>query len=72
MAIIETSLPSSNLDWARYDTETQILTIGFDSGAVYEYYDVPEFMVERLFSAGSHGSYHYHNIRCNYTYDRVA
>ena len=34
-----------------------ILEVEFHSGAVYQYYDVPESLFEGLMSADSHGRY---------------
>ncbi|MDO5819636.1 MAG: KTSC domain-containing protein [Methanobrevibacter sp.] len=62
---------SSNLNEVGYDSTSQILTIRFNNGTVYEYYHVPEQVYNGLMFAGSKGSYHHRNIRGHYSYRRI-
>lgn len=62
---------SSNLKSVGYDPVTQTLEIEFQSGAVYEYYNVPVSVYEGLMQASSHGQYFHQNIRNRYRYRRV-
>jgi hypothetical protein len=54
-----------------YRLSKQKLTIQFQSGHVYEYYDVPEQEVRNLANAPSKGRYFYYNIRTAYEYTRI-
>jgi hypothetical protein len=51
---------------------TQMLTVLFVRGAVYEYFGVPWHIVQAWNGAGSKGQYHYYLIRMKYYYKRVA
>src|SRR5688572_3679593 len=63
---------STNLASVGYDPETQVLEIEFQSGGVYQYYDVPVELYEELMSASSHGSYFVHFIRdAEYRSERI-
>jgi len=61
------ALPSSSCQAYKYDEATETLYIRFTSG-VYEYFDVPEEVVQMLVEAKSIGSFFYHNIRKIYNY----
>jgi len=65
------SVSSSNLASVGYDEENQILEIEFNHGGVYQYFEVPVEVYEKLMNASSHGSYFYHNIRGVYEYSRI-
>lgn len=63
---------SSNLDSISYDPIEFMLRIKFKSGAVYEYWDVPEAVWEGLKNAESKGKYFYSAIRNGpYGYKKV-
>ncbi|WP_228841858.1 KTSC domain-containing protein [Haloarcula sp. CBA1127] len=42
------------------------------TNSVYVYQDVPESEWESLVAADSHGSYHYDNIRLDYSYEELT
>lgn len=63
---------SSNIRAFFYVPMTQMLTVLFVSGAVYEYFGVPWHIVQAWNGAGSKGQYHYYLIRMKYYYKRVA
>jgi len=47
---------SSNLASVGYNPDSETLEIEFlKTGKVYEYYNVPQFMYDRLMAAPSHG-----------------
>jgi hypothetical protein len=46
---------SSNIASIGYDPNSETLEIEFNTGKVYQYYNVPQFMHERLMEAPSHG-----------------
>ena len=61
------SLNSSNLAWCEYDGDSKTLTIGFhQENAVYEYYDVPEWVVDEMIDSPSQGSYFRANLYWGY------
>ncbi len=57
---------STNLSAVGYDSETKILTIEFNDGGLYEYYDVPQNIYDELMSAPSKGSFFHRFIRNTY------
>ena len=57
---------SSNLKESVY--VDGVLTMTFNNGNVYEYYDVPEEVVNKLYAAPSAGSFFYSNIRTRYKF----
>ncbi len=67
-----TTVNSSNLASVGYDPNSQVLEIEFNTGRVYQYFDVPQQEYDGLMNANSHGSYFYHNIRNGgYRYTRI-
>lgn len=65
------TVDSSNLKSIGYDPEMQILEVEFQSGAVYQYMDVPTHVYDSLMAASSHGQYFSANIRNNYAYSKL-
>jgi len=57
---------SSNLSEVGYDKVSCTLIIKFHSGAVYEYYNVPENIYINLMKASSKGTYADQNIYKKY------
>ena len=66
MAVERHHFASSNLLSGSYDAETQELEITFQSGEAYSYENVPQGLWAGLISAGSPGSYFYHQIRSRF------
>lgn len=58
-----TPLDSSNLNAMRYDTESKLLQVRFNSGRTYAYKDVPQDVADGLASAGSPGRYFNSSIK---------
>jgi hypothetical protein len=58
-----TPLSSSNLAACRYDEETRVLQIRFQSGRSYSYKDVDPTVVDGLKQAASPGAYFNSNIK---------
>jgi hypothetical protein len=54
-----------------YDESTNTLEIEFDSGGVYQYYDVPSSVYQGLMNASSHGEYFHVNIKDVYHHIRI-
>lgn len=48
---------SSNLLSIGYDPDNMILEVEFTTGAVYQYYDVPQSIYDGLMAADSHGTF---------------
>jgi len=67
-----TPVSSSNLASVGYDSATRTLHVEFKSGAVYEYYDVPEAEYQGLIDAPSKGSYFHQNIKDRYRYRKIG
>ena len=61
---------SSNLARFRYDETSQTLTVQFNSGTMYDYYDVPHHVFEGMKSADSKGKYLNREIKGVYRYAR--
>jgi len=67
------SVSSQNLSSVGYDEEASILEIGFNSGAVYQFYGVPEYIYASLLFAGSKGTFFDQFIRKRgYSYRQVC
>ena len=66
------SLSSTTMLAAGYDADKKILEIQFVSGDVYQYFDVPLEIYNRLLEAESYGHYFNYNIRDNYSFLKVS
>ncbi len=51
-----------------YDADAMILELEFESGRVYQYFDLPSSVYEAFRAAGSLGGYFNRNIRDHYLY----
>jgi hypothetical protein len=65
-------LQSSVMSRVRYDEETKVLEIEFNSGRVYQYLKVPLFRFQELKSASSAGSYFNSSIKPFYKHIKVG
>ena len=70
MSWIETP-ESSNIARFRYTKETQVLTVEFQNGGRYEYYDVPDAVFEGMVRAPSKGQYLAQKIKGTLRYARA-
>ena len=68
---ISVDINSSNLKHASYNTSTKVLTITFNNGSIYEYYDVPWELFTKFRMSESHGKHFNMNISKNYKYKRI-
>ncbi|WP_226043490.1 phage portal protein [Natrinema sp. DC36] len=72
----QTQFNSSNLDEGLFDYSENELYLSFKreegSNSLYAYVDVPASEWSSLVNAGSHGSYHYDNIRLEYPYIEIT
>lgn len=64
-------IDSSSVEAIEYDTDTQQLTVEFNGGNVYDYFNVPEDVFEALGEAESVGHYLNENIKGEYSYEKV-
>lgn len=48
---------SSHILSIGYDPDNMILEVEFTTGAVYQYYDVPQSIYDSLMAADSHGTF---------------
>lgn len=54
---------SSNLDWFKYDSESETLEVCFKNGGVYHYYKVGQRDYDGLLAAKSRGTHFSKNIK---------
>lgn len=62
---------SSNISRFGYDEDSSTLSVEFNSGGVYEYYDVPSSVFEGMQAASSKGQFLAQNLKGHYRYARV-
>lgn len=65
------SVASSNLAEVGYDSDLETLEVQFKSGGVYQYFNVPAFMYERLMGADSIGRFFNAEIKGHYPEAKV-
>lgn len=63
---------SSNIASIGYDEPTQTLEVEFTSGAIYQYYNVTQAIVDQLMQSGSKGQFLAYQIKSVYPYSRVG
>ena len=54
-----------------YDSDTSTLEVEFNSGSVWQYYEVPESVYYDMKNSGSFGKYFRANIRGQYNESQV-
>jgi len=69
---IRIPVESSNLESIGYDQSTQTLEVEFDSGGIYEYFNVPQNIFEAFLTAPSKGEFLYREIKGAYGYSHVS
>ncbi len=70
--MIKQHVQSSDLRSVGYDPVNSVLEIEFNSGGVYQYFNVPASVYQALMSASSHGTYFHANIKDRYRYSRIG
>lgn len=68
---ISVIINSSNLKSAIYDTNTKTLTVTFNNGSIYEYYDVPHVIFVKFRMSESQGKFFNTHISRAYKYKKV-
>jgi hypothetical protein len=66
------AVESTTLATVAYDTDRELLQLGFRDQAVYHYFDVPADVHEDLLRASSKGSYFNRAIRGRFVHARVS
>lgn len=66
-----TPVTSSNIRAIGYDSDSQILEVEFNSGAVYRYSGVPQWEQEGVMNADSKGQYLNANIKGRYPFVKL-
>jgi hypothetical protein len=64
-------LSSSSLARVAYDPNSMVMSVEFNTGSVYEYFDVPQTLFEQLVAAGSAGQFLVQNVKGTYRYARA-
>lgn len=62
---------SSAIKSIGYDPERKVLEIEFNSGSVYQYFDVSPDTHRQLVTTQSHGTYFEHHVRDVFDYRQV-
>jgi len=62
---------SSNIARFTYDESTQVLTVEFNKGGTYNYYDVSIHIFEQMRAADSKGQFLAQNVKGQYRYARA-
>ena len=65
------AVDSSSIASIGYDEASGTLEVGFASGEIYEYFNVPKDVYERFRAADSKGRFFHLKIKDKYRYARV-
>jgi hypothetical protein len=68
---ISVAVKSSNIKLASYNTESKILTVTFNLGSIYEYYEVPWVVFTKFRMAESQGKFFNTEISKVYKYKKI-
>ena len=66
-----TPVNSSDIADVGYDDTTMTLEVGFHSGSIYQYFDVPQTVYGEFMSADSKGKFFNMYIKNNYRYTKL-
>ena len=66
------SVASSNISSIGYDPSMDTLEVEFWNGSIYQYFNVPEHLYEKLMEAPSKGRFLHAYIKNAYPYSRVG
>lgn len=69
---IMVEINSSNLKKASYNTESKLLTVTFNNGSIYEYYEFPWDNFTKFRMSESQGKFLNTNINGKYNYKKVV
>lgn len=63
---------SSTISSVGYDSVSETLEIEFQSGSVYQYYNVSQHTYDEFMAAQSKGQYLHYYIKNTYPYSRIG
>lgn len=63
---------SSTIIGIGYDEPSQTLEVEFKSGGIYQYYNVPQGLVDELMGSASKGQFLHYQIKNIYPYSRIG
>ncbi len=69
---IMVEINSSNLKKASYNTESKLLTVTFNNGSIYEYYEFPWDKFTKFRMSESQGKFLNTNINGKYNHKKVV
>jgi hypothetical protein len=69
--MIRKQVSSSNIRSIGFELESLTLEIEFNTGSIYQYYDVPASVHDSLMEARSHGSYFSRHIKDRYRWRKM-
>ncbi len=69
--MLRQKVDSSDINSIGYDSSTQILEIEFNSGGIYQYYNVSDSTFNELMSADSKGKYFNQFIKSQYNFKKL-
>lgn len=56
---------STQLDQVGFDSETEVMSVIFKGGSLYEYYGLSQKFFDEFLKSDSKGSFFYKNVKCN-------
>jgi hypothetical protein len=65
-------MPSSVIAYMHYDKDSSTLRVGFVSGMVYDYKEVPEKVYLAMKTSGSKGTYLNKHIKGKYEFEKIS
>lgn len=68
---ISVSVMSSNLKFASYNSTSKTLTVTFNNGSIYEYYDIPWQLFTKWRMAESQGKFFNTEISKRFKYKKL-
>lgn len=69
--LISVDIKSSNMKGAVYNTESELLTVTFNNGSIYEYERVPWDLFAKFRMSDSQGSFLNAKIKSKYAHKKV-
>lgn len=70
--IIRNIVASSNINSIAYDEKQSILEVEFRNGSIYQYYDVPSEIYERMLASSSVGSFLSSTVKGFFRYSKIT
>jgi hypothetical protein len=69
--IISVDINSTNIKSATYDTESQVLTVNFNNGGIYEYQSVPWELFAKFRMSDSQGKFLNQHVKGKYSHTKI-